>query len=161
MGACMLAYRFTHLSVLTYLVQTNYVHRLSYTSPSTMIWLRTPSLLGRSCLPACLCSQSSTASVAVRFCLLACFCSQSSVASVTVRSCLLALIVVSMALSPIVSYRHLVTVPYMAILPIVSLPPIPLRNISSWMSSWATRLGILHASKGSLSLKLIVKSSSC
>lgn len=75
--------------------------------------------------------------------------------------CLLTFIVVSMALSPIVSYRHLVTVPYMAILPIVSLPPIPLRNISSWMSSWATRLGILHASKGPLSLKLIMKSSSC
>lgn len=156
MVACMLAYRFMHISVLTYLTHTNYVHRLSYTCPSTMIWLMTPSLLGRSCLPACLCSQSSTSSVAVRFCLPACLCSQASSASVAVRYCLLALIVVSISLLPIVSSCLLVTVPYMAILPIVSLSPVPLRNISSSMSSQATGRGILHASKGPLSLKLIV-----
>jgi hypothetical protein len=66
------------------------------------------------------------------------------------------LIVVSISLLPIVSSCLLVTVPYMAILPIVSLSPVPLRNISSSMSSQATGRGILHASKGPLSLKLIV-----
>lgn len=70
--------------------------------------------------------------IAVRFCLPACLCSQASSASVAVRSCLLALIVVSIiTLLPIVSSCLLVTVPYMAILRIVSLSPVPLRNISS------------------------------
>ena len=68
---------------------------------------------------------------AVRSCLPACLCSQSFPASVTVRSCLLvlALTVVSMVRPPVVSCHLLVTVVFMVILPIVSVTSVTKKHL--------------------------------